>query len=106
MVVLVLIAMQKLASSSVAAVRRALAKRLARLREAKSRGETSAPDMERVRELLAEDDPTNLDELARLEEQIAENLGDMVQMARDSRARGAHRGRRRSRPRDQNRADS
>lgn len=76
MAILVLITMQKLASSSVAAVRRALERRLARLREAKEKTDQSAPDMARLKELLAEDDPANLDELARVEERLVENLGD------------------------------
>jgi len=80
MAILVLITMQKLASSSVAAVRRALAKRLMRLQEAKVKMEQSAPDMARMQELLDEDDPANLDEIARLEERVVENLGDMIHL--------------------------
>jgi superfamily II DNA or RNA helicase len=78
--ILVLITMQKLASSSVAAVRRALAKRLARLQQAKAKIDQSAPDMARLEDLLAEDDPANLDEISRLEEQLVENLGDVVHL--------------------------
>ena len=74
MVILILITMQKLASSSVAAVRRALARRLARLRQAKAKLEESSEDLARLRELRTEDDPANLDEISRLEEQVAENL--------------------------------
>ena len=51
MVILILITMQKLASSSVAAVRRALARRLARLRDAKAKLEESREDMARLEEL-------------------------------------------------------
>lgn len=80
MAFLVLITMQKLASSSVAAVRRALAKRLERLRGAKVRMDQSAPDMARIEELLGEDDPANLDELAQLEERVVENLGDVINL--------------------------
>ena len=80
MAILVLITMQKLASSSVAAVRRALAKRLARLQQAKAKMDQSAPDMARLEDLLAEDDPANLDEISRLEEQLVENLGDVVHL--------------------------
>ena len=74
MVILVLITMQKLASSSVAAVRRALARRLARLRDAKAKLEESHEDLARLEELRVEDDPANLDEISRLEERVAESL--------------------------------
>ena len=73
-VILVLITMQKLASSSVAAVRRALARRLVRLRQAKTKLEESREDLARLQELRAEDDPANLDEISRLEERVAESL--------------------------------
>jgi superfamily II DNA or RNA helicase len=72
--ILVLITMQKLASSSVAAVRHALVQRLARLREAKAKIGESNSNAARIEELLGEDDPANLDELAQLEERIIENL--------------------------------
>jgi SNF2 family DNA or RNA helicase len=78
--ILVLITMQKLASSSVAAVRRALARRLARLQEAKVKLDESAPQVARIEELLADDDPANLDELSRLEEQVVEKLGGAVNL--------------------------
>ena len=71
---LILITMQKLASSSVAAVRRALAGRLSRLRDARARLERSDEDLARLEELRIEDDPANQDEISRLEEQVAENL--------------------------------
>ena len=74
MVILILITMQKLASSSVAAVRRALARRLLRLRQAKAKLEESREDLARLHELRTEDDPANLDEINRLEERVAENL--------------------------------
>jgi len=80
MAILVLIAMQKLASSSVAAVRRALAKRLARLQVAKTRIDDSTPDLARIEELLREDDPANLDEIARLEERVTENIGNVIHL--------------------------
>ena len=73
-VILILITMQKLASSSVAAVRRALARRLVRLRLAKARLEQSREDLARLQELLVEDDPANQDEVSRLEERVAESL--------------------------------
>ena len=75
MVILILITMQKLASSSVAAVRRALARRLIRLRDAKAKLEESREDLAHLDELRAEDDPANLDEISRLEERVAESLG-------------------------------
>ena len=74
MVILILITMQKLASSSVAAVRRALARRLARLRQAKTKLEESREYLTHLQELRAEDDPANLDEISRLEERVAESL--------------------------------
>lgn len=83
MAILVLIAMQKLASSSVAAVRRALARRLAHLREKKAKLGESTPDVARIDELLGDDDPANLDELARLEERVVENLGGAVNLNPD-----------------------
>ena len=71
---LVLITMQKLASSSVAAVRRALAGRLSRLRDAKAKLERTEEDLARLKELRTEDDPANQDEISRLEERVVENL--------------------------------
>lgn len=83
MAILILITMQKLASSSVAAVRRALSRRLARLKEAKARIEESSADMARIERLIGDDDPANLDELARLEERVIENLGGVVNLNPD-----------------------
>ena len=74
MAILILITMQKLASSSVAAVRRALTRRLARLRDAKARLDESLEGLARLQELRVEDDPANLDEISRLEERVAEGL--------------------------------
>ena len=74
MVILILITMQKLASSSVAAVRRALARRLARLRDAKARLEESREDLTHLHALRSDDDPANMDEISRLEERVAESL--------------------------------
>ena len=74
MVILILITMQKLASSSVAAVRRALGRRLARLRQAKAKLDESQEELVRLQELRAEDDPANLDEISRLEESVVESL--------------------------------
>jgi hypothetical protein len=78
--ILVLITMQKLASSSVAAVRRALARRLARLQEAKVKIDESAAQVARLEELLTDDDPANMDELSRLEEQVMETIGGSVNL--------------------------
>ena len=75
LVMLVLITMQKLASSSVAAVSRALTRRLGRLRDAQARLDDSEEHLARMEELRAEDDPSNLDELSRLEELVAELQG-------------------------------
>ena len=72
--ILILITMQKLASSSVAAVRRALAGRLSRLRDAKAKLEMTGEDLARLEELRTEDDPANQDEISRLEERVAESL--------------------------------
>lgn len=74
MVILILITMQKLASSSVAAVRRALARRLARLRNAEAKWEEALEHLAHLQELRDEDDPANLDEISRLEERVAESL--------------------------------
>ena len=73
-VILILITMQKLASSSVAAVRRALQRRLARLRDAEERLDDTAEKVRRVDELRSQDEAANLDEINLLEEQIAEAL--------------------------------
>ena len=74
-VILILITMQKLASSSVAAVRRAFTRRLARLRQAETKLEESRKDWARLQELRAEDDSANLDEISRLEERMVEGIG-------------------------------
>ncbi len=74
MVILILITMQKLASSSVAAVRRALARRLARLRDAKAKLEKSHEDLAHLQKLRDEDDLANQDEINRLEERVVESL--------------------------------
>lgn len=68
--ILVLITMQKLASSSIAAVRRALHRRLERLRGADWNGETIAKYVARLDELQAEDDPANMDEISQIEEYV------------------------------------
>lgn len=72
---LVLVAMQKLASSSVAAVRRALTGRLERLKSAEE--DLAARDLlaQRVAKLKEEDDPAHLDEISELEERVVELVG-------------------------------
>ncbi|MDE2925735.1 MAG: DEAD/DEAH box helicase [Acidobacteriota bacterium] len=74
MVILILITMQKLASSSVAAVRRALARRLARLRDANAKLEESREDVSRLQKLRDEDNSANLDKINLLEERTAASL--------------------------------
>ena len=74
MAILILITMQKLASSSVAAVRRALARRLVRLRQVETEVEEAREGLTRIEELRAEDDPANLDEISRLEEHVVARL--------------------------------
>lgn len=79
--VLTLITMQKLASSSVAAVRRALAGRLARLKSAKEDLAGAQADQERVAKLREEDDPASLDEISKLEERIVEAVGKAARLS-------------------------
>ena len=55
-------------------VRRALARRLARLQQEKAKLESSREDLTRLEELRAEDDPANADEVSRLEERVAETI--------------------------------
>lgn len=76
--ILILITMQKLASSSVAAVRRALEQRLSRLRRA-----ITPEGLNELRVALKElqaldNEPYNADRRARLEEQVAELAGAMT----------------------------
>ncbi|GAA0591231.1 DEAD/DEAH box helicase [Caenispirillum bisanense] len=73
-VILVLITMQKLASSSVAAVRRALRGRLARLRAQKRALADAKAKAEELRSLAEDGSPDCADRLAELEERIAELL--------------------------------
>ena len=73
--ILTLITMQKLASSSVAAVRRALTGRLMRLKSAEDDLAGAQADQERIAKLEEEDDPASLDEISKLEERIAEVVG-------------------------------
>lgn len=78
--ILVLITMQKLASSSVAAVRRALRNRLDRLKTAAARMSDAQPELDRLQELMQQDDPADADEVARLEEKLLENLADVIHL--------------------------
>ena len=73
-VVLTLITMQKLASSSVAAVGRALQRRLERLKATEDKLADAQPDLERLEELQRADDPANLDEINQLEERLMQML--------------------------------
>jgi ERCC4-related helicase len=80
MAILVLITMQKLASSSVAAVRNALANRLSRLKNAQEAVKQCEEDFERIEQLRKEDDHSNLDEIARYEERMAETVGNALRL--------------------------
>ena len=79
---LVLVAMQKLASSSVAAIRRALRGRLARIAErqraaGRVAGATGDCDLKRLDECEEFEKQGDLDALSRLEEEIAELSGEL-----------------------------
>ncbi len=79
LVKLVLITMQKLASSSVAAIRRALKKRLDRVVESRNRlQELNA----RISAYRLSEQEGNLDEVSRLDEQIAE-LSEFLRLTED-----------------------
>lgn len=72
MAILVLIAMQKLASSSVAAIRRALAGRLDRIKRAATKGAEEVARLRReLEEMDVEDNPADADRRAAIEEEIA-----------------------------------
>ena len=78
--ILVLKTMQKLASSSIAAVRRALTRRLTRLRNEQERREAEAADRQRLEELMGEDDPASLDEISAIEERLVDSLGGEISL--------------------------
>ena len=78
--ILVLITMQKLASSSIAAVRKALMKRLLRLQESSKKKAAVSFDISRLQALQDEDDPANLDEISRIEERLIENLEKIIHL--------------------------
>ena len=81
--ILVLITMQKLASSSIAAVRRALSRRLARLKGVVERVERMERYEARIREIQADDEFAHMDELAWLEEQVTDNPDVEVSLSTD-----------------------
>jgi superfamily II DNA or RNA helicase len=81
--ILVLITMQKLASSSVAAVRKALANRLERLKDARSSLKQISESYKRFEELQQSDDHADSDEIARLEEKITEFISKKVHLNPD-----------------------
>ncbi len=80
MVTLVLIAMQKLASSSVAAIRRALQRRLARIAESKKRVGDLQEMQRQMSEYLDLQNPDELDALNQIEEKLAEAAGNLLLM--------------------------
>jgi ERCC4-related helicase len=87
---LVLVAMQKLASSSVAAIRRALRGRLARIAEGRgrldeleARRETRLKRLEEYGDYQEYEKQGDLDALSRLEENIAELSGELRLMANE-----------------------
>ena len=80
MAILVLITMQKLASSSVAAVRRALARRLTRLQEAKAKIEDLLHSLRGLRSCSRTTILQTWTELSLLEEQVVGNLGGAVNL--------------------------
>ena len=84
MVMLVLIAMQKLASSSVAAIRRALKGRLKRIGESRDKLEKLQAQRNRLADELKQiddaEEATDFDALSALEEQIAEQETQLLLM--------------------------
>lgn len=83
MVFLLLITMQKLASSSVAAVRKALSNRLVELRKAKSKKEQRSDDLKKYESLISEDNSANADQISLLEERLAEKIGNKIYLNPD-----------------------
>ena len=77
---LVLVAMQKLASSSVAAIRRALRGRLARIAEGRGQLDELLARQKRLAERDEYERQGDLDALSRLEEKIAELSGELKLM--------------------------
>lgn len=80
MVTLVLIAMQKLASSSVAAIRRALEGRLARIADSRKRVDELKELRKKMGEYADLQDSSELDELSELDERIAEAACELLLM--------------------------
>ena len=85
-VMLILISMQKLASSSVAAIRRALAGRLGRLRTARERLDQMNAYREKLRDLRKSDNSEDFEYLSKLEEEIVQ-LSDEVRLMGDEEPR-------------------
>ena len=83
MAILILITMQKLASSSVAAVSKALSNRLNKLKDAKYKSDQHDNYLKKINELLIEDDSANLDEVSRLEEKVIENTSKTIKVNPD-----------------------
>lgn len=81
-VMLVLISMQKLASSSVAAIRRALAGRLDRLQTSQNRLNGMVKYREKLQELKKSNDFNDFEYLSKLEEEIVQ-LSDAVRLMQD-----------------------
>ena len=85
-VMLILISMQKLASSSVAAIRRALAGRLGRLRTARERLDQMNAYQVKLLELKKVDNVEDFEYLSKLEEEIVQ-LSDEVLLMQDEEPR-------------------
>ncbi len=85
-VMLVLISMQKLASSSVAAIRRALAGRLNRLRDGKARLKQMHAYREKLESMRKSNEFNDFDFLSKLEEKIVQ-LSDEVRLMQDEEPR-------------------
>ena len=85
-VMLVLISMQKLASSSVAAIRRALTGRLDRLRTGRERLNGMFEYREKLQEMSKSNDFNDFEYLSKLEEEIVQ-LSDEVRLVQDEEPR-------------------
>ena len=79
-VMLVLISMQKLASSSVAAIRRALAGRLSRIREGRERLKGMYEYKKKLTEMSKSSDFNDFEYLSKLEEEIVQLSGEVLLM--------------------------
>jgi len=83
MAILILITMQKLASSSVAAVSKALSNRLKKLKDASNKITEVDNYLKEMKQLQAEDESSNFDEISRLEEKIFENINKTIKVNPD-----------------------